>query len=96
MMGDRLIKYTRKFALMGRHPCTPGQGRVPVKGFHLTKGWLPDAAKHPTTACQGVVAHGWRPDANALQASSCSGRAFTIRVAAALMRSTAHAGVPRW
>ena len=31
MMGDRLIKYTRKFALMGRHPCTPGPMLRPLE-----------------------------------------------------------------
>ena len=67
--------------------CT--QGDVAVKGFHLTNKRRPDTAKHPTMACQGVVQHRRRPDANALQGVAHSVGAFTIRVAASLLRSTA-------
>ena len=31
------------------------KGMPPVKGFHLTNGWLPDAVKRLSSACEGVV-----------------------------------------
>ena len=65
---------------------------LPVKGFHLTNGWLPDAAKRRAMACQGVVQHVGRPYANALQAVSRRVGAFTIQGAAFLMRSTTARG----
>jgi len=63
-------------------------GGEPVKGFHLTNGRLPDAAKRLIMACQDVVPDGRRPDANALHDTSRWARAFTIHVRAALMPQT--------
>ena len=61
------------------------KGMPPVKGFHLTKGRRPDAAKRPNMACQGVIQHGRHPDANALHRPSDRVGAFTIHVRAALL-----------
>ena len=76
------------YAAGGQGPSSPRHprpGAAPVKGFHLTNGWLPDAEKHLTMACQGALLQGWRPDANALHAAAGSRGAFTIHVRAALL-----------
>ena len=76
----------------GPPPLHPGQGHSPVKGFHLTNGWLLDAAKCPNRACQDVVPLLRRPDANALHGATRRVGAFTIRPLVSLMRSEATHG----
>src|SRR5207247_9083194 len=68
------------------------QGATPVKGFHLTNGWLPDAVKRLSSVCRGVVWSHVRPDGNALRDTYHSGRAFTSRPSSFLMRSGAARG----